>query len=359
MTTSPKEEKMVVCTTREEDRRRLLIVYATHEDNVNVQFFLRHGMGAFDPRQTGRSDSEPSTSSTFIDTDRVDFIFALNGLTLQIANFPIDNPRVTVLRRENVGYDFGAWSEALTTVSNLDAYTHYCFMNSASRGPFFPAWIDHRRRTAWWRVFVDRLSADVKLVGATINVQIDPERPCATSFPHVQSMVLVTDRVGLGVALRNGVFAPLSSCESKEHIMADREIGWSQHILDAGFNIACMLAAYKDVDFRNVRRSLSFARRFAAHPGTGDLLYTDRHFGTTVHPYECVFFKTNRDMTPDLLAHVTACRQTGSHATHHHIHTNDVTIHLSGHCADDTDDDVATDTGTRNVSAKRVDDTYR
>jgi hypothetical protein len=250
--------------------------------------------------------------------DHVDYLFALDGPGLQIANLPQNSPRVTVRRRRekagldmgldtglDIGLDFGAWSDALTAVRDLDVYTHYCFMNSTARGPFFPMWTERDVRVSWWRVFVGRLSEDVSLVGATIGMREDPERPCTPALPYVQSPVFVTNRAGLGVALRNGVFAPLSVRESKDWDDRGRAVAWSQHILDAGLNIACMLAAHSDVDFRRVRHNVALGRRFAAQGRAGDPLCVGGYFGATVHPCECVFFRTDRGMTPELLEEVT------------------------------------------------------
>jgi len=50
-------------------------------------------------------------------------------------------PRVTVLRRPNIGYDFGSWATALERYPAIAASTHVLLLNDSLVGPFQP--IDH------------------------------------------------------------------------------------------------------------------------------------------------------------------------------------------------------------------------
>ena len=57
-------------------------------------------------------------------------------------SFPVPNIKnVYRLFRENVGYDFGGWSEALLINNIYKKYDNFIFVNSSAIGPFIPSHI--------------------------------------------------------------------------------------------------------------------------------------------------------------------------------------------------------------------------
>ena len=142
--------------------------------------------------------------------------------------------------------------------------------SASSSSPAFPP--APARYFSWFHVFLNKLSASTKLVGTTIN---------CTPMAHVQSMLLAMDYVALQVLLQaNGrsdkpqqivltssyplwqqwgltpiltqaTLGVIYRCHI-DKIMAieDAEIGASQALLKAGYNIACMMRVYAGVDFR-------------------------------------------------------------------------------------------------------------
>ena len=155
---------------------------------------------------------------------------------------PPDLPRLqpsvkwtTVLRRPNEGYDFGAWAAALRTV-DIEQYDYFVLLNDTVRGPFMSRNSDGVR--PWTMCFTQLLNDKVKLSGISINCTTWL-RP--TPEPHVQSMLLCTDRIGMRIIL------PIIREEAtdKVQIIRNKELGCSQAILAAGYNISCMLSMYR------------------------------------------------------------------------------------------------------------------
>ena len=79
----------------------------------------------------------------------------------------------------------------------------FIFLNSSARGPFLPAALQDRVR--WTTLFTGLLTAQTKLVGPTIScggycykAPGQPRQKCLKS-PHVQSVAVATDQVGVGV----------------------------------------------------------------------------------------------------------------------------------------------------------------
>src|SRR3990170_3335605 len=118
-------------------------IYAYYEKNrqyrKNLEYFLAHGLN-----------------------DASDFVIVVNGACS--ASLP-QRANLTVLRRENEGYDFGAWAHALDSLKRH--YDYYIFINSSVRGP-------HRLRgrpaSTWQQELLSLLRGDVKLAGTTINI---------------------------------------------------------------------------------------------------------------------------------------------------------------------------------------------
>lgn len=253
-----------------------LIIYTYFETPAyarNLDFFFRVGL----PAVRGRAD----------------VVLVVNG---GVCSVPIPQG-VAVLPRENTGYDAAAWSAALLAV-DVNAYERFILMNCTVRGPFLPPWADG---VCWADLFLGRLNDQVRAVGTTINV--------ARGSAHIQTMLIATDRAGLQIWAQAGLvgtlapFVPhpggyaidLAWIGDAQRIEAiHREIDFSQSLVRAGYNIACMLHAYQGVDFRAPYDPALLANE-QVH---GDPSFQGGYFGTTPHPFEVVFIKTERGMDP-------------------------------------------------------------
>jgi len=227
---------------------RTLCIYALHEMTLNVDFFIENG---------------------FVDDPSVDYYFVINNETLKL-----EVSFATVINRENKNYDFGAWSHVLFMDNIYEKYDYFIFLNSTVRGPFYPVWCQERN---WISMFINQLTDDVKLVGTTIGV--------CNKLPHVQSMLLATDRIGLDIGITNGIFSRDEPAMSLLEIIYGKEINFSTLILENGYNIECMLKAYHGIDFRT---SKNFPDSVFKNYG---------YYGIHVHPYEVIFGKiTQKDI---------------------------------------------------------------
>jgi hypothetical protein len=174
---------------------------------------------------------------------------------------------VKVLVKENKCMDFGGWRYALDDQDwRNGTYRHFIFMNSSVRGPYLPLYIPSS--VHWTSLFTQFLTdptlapGPVKLAGISIN--------CALG-PHVQSMIWAIDlvytfsltlvplpwRVGLNLVLGQEALVYVVDTTTVLECKHDMtwaimygEIALSRTILARGWNIACMLVAYRGWDFR-------------------------------------------------------------------------------------------------------------
>ena len=243
---------------------KLACIYAYYEKNAeykeNFLYFLENGI-----------------------LDHIDYYFVMNG------DYSVSVP--------NIGYDFGAWSHALAKI-NISRYDYVFFMNTSVRGPFMK---DGSRD--WTKPFLDLFRDDVKLVGTTINildlasigVGIREHVPCVNALvcPHVQSMFFVLDREALAFLSSKNFFDEDEIIKLDFHqVIGKKEVGMSWHILQNKWNIASILPEYQNIDYRLVKKDINGTSR------SGDGYYENAYFGRTLHPYEVIFFKTNRIPLP-------------------------------------------------------------
>lgn len=260
--------------------KKTLIIYATHEISENLLFFCRNG---------------------YIDDPKYDFVFVFNNPTLKIS-FIATGTNVKVINRENIGIDFGGWTHVLhmndddTSGKKLyENYDYYVLINSTVKGPFLPIWYNQEINGYWPEIFISKLNNDIKLVGTTINATVRHKNPL---FPHVQSMFLVFDRIGLDIGITSRIFDPSNINMSKQKVIIDKEVGFSKAIVEAGYNIASVLPSYKNIDFRKPI-PLYFQKNITYHSAPNG------HFGCNINPFEVIFFKTSAGITPQVLQKYT------------------------------------------------------
>lgn len=204
---------------------------------------------------------------------------------------------ISYLATPNHNHDYGGYSMALNDGVRRDRYDHFLFVNSSVRGPYLP----HYVARPWHRILLSRLSDDVGLVGATINI-LSPASPYTVAFrsrhggeppfSHVQSMVFAMGRAQLEDLLEHGVFSSSLQRLEKTHIITDYEILMSHLTLRAGRNIRCLLPEYDAVDYRQPHRDIN------PTSVNGDPCFPGAYFGRTLHPFEALFVKTNREIYP-------------------------------------------------------------
>ncbi len=246
---------------------KTLVIFATHCINTSLTFFLKHGY--------------------YASTD-TDFYICINNPTLDISSLikPADN--LFIVHRENVGLDFGAWSQCLLKNDMYRKYDYFILLNNTCIGPFLPLYVTER----WTDLLIRLLNDRDKLIGATINYW--------HGRPHVQSYCLCTDKIGLMIGIKNAIFTTVPIKLSKSDIIERFEIGFSKAILDAGFNINCLMRGLAGIDFRTHRHHKQLSLPYG--DAYTDMAFNNSYFGININPYEVMFFKANRNVTPNILS---------------------------------------------------------
>lgn len=235
---------------------KILIVYAYYETadaQRNLSFFCRHAITPYRDRH---------------------HVIVINGACTIEDQIPVLE-NVTVLKRGNAGFDFGAWAHAFRSLA-IEQFDYFILLNSSVTGPFLPLYQDTSR---WPELFIDLLNDRVKLSGITINVY--------GGDPIVQSMLLTTDRVGLELLIRHGIFNGNDQDASKEAVIFGREIRSSKIILEAGFHVDCLAMTHGKRALVPLKRDTS-----------GDIILPGAYRGHTLEPLDTCFFKTNRGCSP-------------------------------------------------------------
>ena len=122
----------------------------------------------------------------------VDYIIVINGFNYDKSIvFPIlDN--LIILKRDNIGYDFGGYNHALKYIKqNGITYDYYFFLNSGVIGPILP----HYFKEHWTNIFIKKINNIVKLVGTTIVCL--PHSDAGGYGPKVEGFFFMTDQIGL------------------------------------------------------------------------------------------------------------------------------------------------------------------
>ncbi|PSR88577.1 hypothetical protein BD289DRAFT_482077 [Coniella lustricola] len=298
------------------DRPLILFAYAESENaRDNLKFFLKRGLHA-----------------------AADFIFIFNGETDASDLVPTSLANVKVVKRENTCYDIGAFGQVLAKDALWQRYKRFITLNASVRGPFLPVWSDE----CWSDAFFNKLSDKVKLVGLTYH--------CVPN-PHVQSMLLATDRVGMEILL-DPLYAGSVPLDTPPWGGAEIPVGYSVcynnyaeavgqlglfiprlreqvqcHLAAVSNNEACSKKHWTNVLFQ-VHGEIGMARLIRSQGYDVDVMLTSVHsytpaeycdklgplsdhlspnnyFGSNVHPYEVIFAKANRGIDDELLGHLT------------------------------------------------------
>jgi len=264
-----------------------IVIYSYYQKNdeyiKNFEFFLQNGI-----------------------YKDIDYIFCINGYECSI-DIP-RLPNIKILERDNIDYDFGAYSDALKTLY-IDSYDYFFFLNTSVRGPFLP---EDSRSNKWTLPFIKLLKDDVKLVGTSINiynvtdpkeqqnpnVQLLIKKGLKPPFVHVQSQMFLLDKIAIKYLISKKFFNQTPETDFNKFI-ALREVMMSQLILKNNWNINCLLPKYKNLDYRTLDHDIN-----PTSTG-GDPYYPGAYFGDSIDPYDVIFIKTNRNVSTDKILELT------------------------------------------------------
>ena len=246
---------------------KTLVLYCFHQYNERVEYFI---------------------NNVIFKDNNVDFYIICNDMSLKLSDLPVKIPNyVKTLNRENIGYDFGAWSDALLTNNYYKNYDNFIMCNSSIIGPFLPP--NYTKK--WTDIYLDGLSSSIKLFGSTINT-------CGwgscdiNSTPHVQSYIFCVNKETLEYLIKTKIFSMDEYSQTFKDCIIFKEVGMSRKIIDNGWNIGSLLKYYKDVDFRFIdKKPTDYNIDFL-----DDVMYKKFYDKKLWTISEIVFPKGNRDI---------------------------------------------------------------
>jgi lipopolysaccharide biosynthesis protein len=234
---------------------KLLVLYVFHIYNDRVEHFIKN---------------------CIFYNKNIDFIIISNN-----KNNNYEAPDyVKKLFRDNIGFDFGGWSEALLINNLYKNYDNFIFLNSSVIGPFLPS--DYKGN--WTDIYVNGLQNNVKLFGSTINTIDDP-----LNQSHVQSYIFSMNKTTLEYLINCEIFSITNYAKTFNDAIWNKEVLMSRKIIENNWNIGSLLSYYKDVDFTfKYKKPLEYKIVFM-----NDIMYQE-YKDKIWNIYEIVFIKGNR-----------------------------------------------------------------
>jgi hypothetical protein len=196
---------------------KVLVLYVFHIYNNRVKNFIK---------------------KCIFNDENTDFILISNNKNNTIDDILPDN--VKILYRDNIGYDFGGWSDALLTNNLYENYDKFIFVNSSVVGPFIPSYSKYK----WTYIYINGLENNIKLFGSTINPCDDP-----LNKSHVQSYIFSMDKTTLKYLIDCEIFSLNNYSENFLDAIWKKEVLMSRKIIENNWNIGSLMPQYKDVDF--------------------------------------------------------------------------------------------------------------
>ncbi|KDD73356.1 hypothetical protein H632_c2260p0, partial [Helicosporidium sp. ATCC 50920] len=217
-------------------RARTLVVYVysltDEEYERNLLFFLEHGVS---------------------EDDGVDYVLVIQegGGVIRPTHLPALPPNVRVLKHPNSCFDWGTFGWVSTSQVDVSGYQYLVLLNSSVRGPFVPAYWP--KELHWTQVLTQRLSDEVKMVGATISCEASWKGGVLSGEkrqnPHVQSYLLAMDQEAYQIIKEDG--AALRCYDKYHDAVWYAEMGSSAAVLRSGHNIDALMLRYQGVDWRD------------------------------------------------------------------------------------------------------------
>ena len=234
---------------------KVLVLYVFHLYNDRVKYFI---------------------DNCIFNDENVDFIIISNDKK-NVLNLP---SHVKTMYRDNIGFDFGGWSEALLTNNLYEKYDKFIFVNSSVIGPFLPSYYKDK----WTDVYINGLQDDIKLFGSTINTCKNP-----LHASHVQSYIFSMDKNTLVYLIKCEIFSVTNYAKTFDDAIMNKEILMSKKIIENKWNIGSLLSHYKNVDFTFKKKK----------PDDYNIVFLDdvmySHYRNYVwSEYQLVFIKGNR-----------------------------------------------------------------
>jgi hypothetical protein len=239
-------------------QNKLLVSYVFHIYNDRVKYFF---------------------NNCIFNSPNVDFLIICNDKNIIFEDNLPPFQNVSVVKRDNIGVDFGGWSDGILTNNLYKNYTHFIFCNSSIIGPF----LRPNFQKKWTDIFINGLRT-CKLFGSTINTVQSPHM-----LSHVQSYIFSMNLETLEYLIEENIFTMTSYSSSLNDAVFFKEIGMSRKILNKGWNIGSLLPMYKNADFTMKTQSSQTKYMYQYD----DIMYP-KYMNKLWNPYDLVFIKGNR-----------------------------------------------------------------
>lgn len=231
----------------------------------------------------------------FIDNgikDDIDYLFILNNDITFENQIPIKS-NVSILKRQNDGYDFGGYCLGIQSLKHKQ-YDYYFFVNSSTIGPFIPSYISN----SFDQIFISKFVNNVHLVSPTIiilekssfllNTNLLPHYQ-RKIYPICQTFMFVIDSIGFELLNKYNFFDYFYKNEFLK-IGQEKECLLSMIMLHNNYNIACLMPEFKNINFVNLENT------HYTYENNYNPIIENQLFGRTMHPYEVIFHKSNRNL---------------------------------------------------------------
>lgn len=224
----------------------------------------------------------------------LDYVFVVSGdCSIDLPDLPNARYFFTDPKRS----DFGGYAQLINEGFDLSPYDNIFFINSSVRGPFVPPYFSQ----PWFESFLDQMHIDVGIVGSSIctlkedfrhSINYQARYGGNPPYSHVQTMAYVLRKEALAKLITEGFYGEDRDV-SKSLAIENYEIHLSQLVLKQGLNLRCLLPEFNDINYR--------LPHINPNPTStvGDPNEVLGYFGRSVHPYEAIFIKTNRDLYTD------------------------------------------------------------
>ena len=244
-------------------QKKTLVIYVFHVVNSRVKLFIQTGV-FFHPS--------------------VEFLFVCNdpAFNFDILRLP---PFVRRMKRENKGFDFGAYSCGVMTNNLYTNYDNFIFLNSSCIGPYISPYYTGK----WTDIFINGLKDNVKIFGSMINTEGMPIKRS-----HVQTNIFAIDKETLIFLIDSNIFSMTKFYTNQNDCVLYQEILMSQLVLHNGWNIGCLFPGFKNIDFSfKTKQPHEYDNKTSFLLSAGDLMYP-RYRYTVWDPFQLVFYKGNR-----------------------------------------------------------------
>ena len=220
-----------------------------------------------------------------------DYIFIISG------QYSVELPQFSNIQyvfTEPKRSDFGGYAQFINSGFDFQSYEFIFFINSSVRGPYLPAYTQQ----SWTQVFLNQMGSDIGMVGTSIctlkenfrhSINYQERFGGVPPYSHVQTMAYVLRRSVLEKLIETGFYQE-DRDSTKTLAIENYEIHLSQLVLAQGWNLRCLLPELNHIDYRKPHQN--------PNPSStvGDPNEVLGYFGRSIHPYEGVFVKTNRNL---------------------------------------------------------------